>query len=69
MTLPFPKPLANVGDKVTPIGVVAERTGQPVPGAVIQLLELELVGWIAAVPGDYVRLGRACHVQHTDIFV
>lgn len=48
--LPFPELLANVGDEVTPVDVVAERAGQPVPAVVAQLLELELAGWIAAVP-------------------
>lgn len=67
--LPFPKLLANVGDEVTPVDVVAERAGQPVPVTVAQLLELELAGWIAAVPGGYVRLRRACHVRRTDVFV
>lgn len=61
--------LANVGDEVTPVDVVAERAGQPVPEVVAQLLELELAGWIAAVPGGYVRLRRACHVRRTNVFV
>lgn len=69
VALPFPKLLANVGDEVTPVDVVAERAGQPVPVTVAQLLELELAGWIAAVPGGYVRLRRACHVRRTDVFV
>ncbi|EBW8988949.1 DNA-protecting protein DprA, partial [Salmonella enterica subsp. enterica serovar Enteritidis] len=43
--------------------------GQPVPVTVAQLLELELAGWIAAVPGGYVRLRRASHVRRTDVFV
>ena len=67
--LPFATVLANVGDEVTPVDVVAERAGQPVPVAAAQLLELELAGWIAAVPGGYVRLRRACHVRRTDVFV
>lgn len=49
VALPFPELLANVGDEVTPVDVVAERAGQPVPEVVTQLLELELAGWIAAV--------------------
>ena len=49
--------------------LLAERAGQPVPVTVAQLLELELAGWIAAVPGGYVRLRRACHVRRTDVFV
>ncbi|WP_320711534.1 DNA-protecting protein DprA [Enterobacter asburiae] len=69
VALPFAKLLANVGDEVTPVDVVAERAGQPVPVTVAQLLELELAGWIAAVPGGYVRLRRACHVRRTDVFV
>lgn len=67
--LPFPELLANVGDEVTPVDVVAERAGQPVPVTVSQLLELELAGWIAAVPGGYVRLRRACHVRRTNVLV
>ncbi len=68
-TLPFPELLANVGDEVTPVDVVAERAGQPVPETVAQLLELELAGWIAAVPGGYVRLRRACHVRRTNVLI
>jgi DNA processing protein len=67
--LPFPNLLANVGDEVTPVDVVAERAGQPVPETVAQLLELELAGWIAAVPGGYVRLRRACHVRRTNVLI
>lgn len=67
--LPFPELLANVGDEVTPVDVVAERAGQPVPLTVAQLLELELAGWIAAVPGGYVRLRRASHVRRTNVFI
>ena len=69
LALPFPELLANVGDEVTPVDVVAERAGQPVPVTVAQLLELELAGWIAAVPGGYVRLRRASHVRRTNVFV
>ncbi len=67
--LPFAELLANVGDEVTPVDVVAERAGQPVPVITAQLLELELTGWIAAVPGGYVRLRRACHVRRTHVLV
>ena len=67
--LPFAEVLANVGDEVTPVDVVAERAGQPVPVIAAQLLELELAGWIAAVPGGYVRLRRACHVRRTNVLV
>ncbi|EXU77214.1 DNA-protecting protein DprA [Erwinia mallotivora] len=67
--LPFADVLANVGDEVTPVDVVAERAGQPVPTIVAKLLELELAGWIAAVPGGYVRLRRASHVRRTNVLV
>ncbi|ATZ12886.1 DNA-protecting protein DprA [Erwinia amylovora] len=67
--LPFPDVLANVGDEVTPVDVVAERAGQPVPAIVAKLLELELAGWIAAVPGGYVRLRRASHVRRTHVLI
>lgn len=67
--LPFPELLANVEYEVTPVDVVAERAGQPVPETVAQLLELELAGWIAAVPGGYVRLRRASHVRRSNVFI
>jgi len=67
--LPFADVLANVGDEVTPIDVVAERVGQPVPEVVIKLLDLELAGWIAAVPGGYVRIRRPGHVRRTHVLV
>ncbi|TKI03241.1 DNA-protecting protein DprA [Martelella alba] len=67
--LPFADVLANVGDEVTPVDVVAERAGQPVPEVVVKLLELELAGWIAVVPGGYVRLRRAGHVRRTHVLV
>ena len=69
VALPFPELLANVGDEVTPVDVVAERAGQSEPVTVAQLLELESAGWIAAVPGGYVRLRRASHVRRTHVFV
>ncbi|PLV51015.1 DNA-protecting protein DprA [Erwinia sp. B116] len=68
-SLPFPELLANVGDEVTPVDVVAERAGQPVPAIVAKLLELELAGWIAAVPGGYVRLRRASHVRRSNVLI
>ncbi|NDL65955.1 DNA-protecting protein DprA [Acerihabitans arboris] len=67
--LPFADVLANVGDEVTPVDVVAERAGQSVPEVVSKLLELELAGWIAVVPGGYVRLRRAGHVRRSNVLV
>ncbi|NKI74369.1 DNA-protecting protein DprA [Dickeya sp. CFBP 2040] len=69
LELPFADVLATVGDEVTPVDVVAERAGQPVPEVVSKLLDLELAGWIAAVPGGYVRIRRASHVRRTHILV
>ncbi|MGR5143151.1 DNA-processing protein DprA [Photobacterium sp. DNB23_23_1] len=56
--LPFPALLANVGNEATPVDVVAERSRLPVHEVMMQLLELELQGMVAAVPGGYVRTRR-----------
>lgn len=69
LELPFVDVLANVGYEVTPVDVVAERAGQPVPVIVGKLLELELAGWIAAVSGGYVRIRRAGHVRRTNVLI
>ncbi|WP_045049865.1 DNA-protecting protein DprA [Rouxiella chamberiensis] len=69
LELPFVDVLANVEYEVTPVDVVAERAGQPVPAVAGKLLELELAGWIAAVPGGYVRIRRAGHVRRTNVLV
>ncbi|MGL6297356.1 MAG: DNA-processing protein DprA [Plesiomonas sp.] len=60
--LPFAEVLATVTEEVTPVDVVAERTGQSVSDVLVKLLELELTGWITAVPGGYVRIRRTGHV-------
>ncbi|WP_127959761.1 DNA-protecting protein DprA [Serratia microhaemolytica] len=54
--LPFDDLLANVGDEVLPVDVIAERAGQPVAEVMVRLLELELAGRVVAVPGGYVRV-------------
>lgn len=56
--LPFPEVLVNVDDEVTSVDVIAERTEQPIKQVISALIELELAGLIAAVPGGYVRLRR-----------
>lgn len=61
VALPYADVFANVSDEVTPINVVAERAGQPISIIAGKLLELEIAGWIAAVPGGYIRLRRAYH--------
>ncbi|AJI95746.1 DNA protecting protein DprA [Yersinia ruckeri] len=69
LELPFSDVLANVEYEVTPVDVVAERAGHSVPDIVVKLLELELAGWIAAVPGGYVRIRRAGHVRRSDVSI
>ncbi|MGL6170951.1 MAG: DNA-processing protein DprA [Vibrio sp.] len=56
--LPFPELLANVGVEATPIDILASRTKIPVQEIMMQLLELELLGHVVAVPGGYIRKGR-----------
>ncbi|WP_305818283.1 DNA-processing protein DprA [Photobacterium leiognathi] len=57
--LPFSALLANVGTEATPVDVVAERCEQPVHEILTQLLELELLGLVSAVPGGYIRTRRS----------
>ncbi|MDG3086729.1 DNA-processing protein DprA [Vibrio hannami] len=56
--LPFPELLANVGVEAVPIDILAERTNIPVQEVMMQLLELELQGHVAAVSGGYIRTRR-----------
>ncbi|WNO59705.1 DNA-processing protein DprA [Rheinheimera sp. MMS21-TC3] len=48
--------LANVGDDVTTIDIIAERSGMAISEANVALLELELAGEVATVPGGYIRV-------------
>jgi len=61
--LPFPSQLASlltsVGYETTTIDAVVEHSGKPIDLVLVQLLELELQGWVAVVPGGYVRLKRS----------
>ncbi|MFQ6372557.1 DNA-processing protein DprA [Shewanella sp. YIC-542] len=57
--LPFKTLLASVGYETTPLDVVVEQSGITLDLVLEQLLELELQGWVAAVPGGYVRLKRS----------
>jgi len=56
--LPFADLLANVGNEVTPVDILAQRTNIPVHEVMLQLLELELSGHVVAVSGGYIRKGR-----------
>ncbi len=57
--LPFSRLLASVGYETTALDVVVEHSGITLDLVLEQLLELELQGWVAAVPGGYVRLKRS----------
>ena len=57
--LPFSSLLASVGYETTAINDVVEHSGKTIELVLEQLLELELQGWITAVPGGYIRLKRS----------
>ncbi|QSX35357.1 DNA-processing protein DprA [Shewanella avicenniae] len=57
--LPFKTLLASVGYETTAVDVVVANSGIAVDLVLEQLLELELQGFVAAVPGGYVRLKRS----------
>jgi DNA processing protein len=50
--------LDSVDFEVTPLDVVAERSGIPVAQVMSQLLEYELRGLVTAVSGGYLKLGE-----------
>ena len=56
--LPFSSLLASVGYETTALDVVVEHSGKTIDLVLEQMLELELQGWVAQVPGGYVRLKR-----------
>ncbi|GAA3547498.1 DNA-processing protein DprA [Zobellella aerophila] len=58
-TLPYPDLLDNVGIEATAVDLIASRCQQPVQEVVTRLVELELAGWVEAVPGGYVRARRS----------
>ena len=51
--------LANVGDEVTSIDVIAQRAQVAAAEVSVALLRLELLGVVAAVSGGYIRVRRA----------
>ncbi|MBB1269739.1 DNA-processing protein DprA [Shewanella sp. SR44-3] len=57
--LPFPQLLASVGYETTSLDMVVEHSGKTIDLVLVQMLELELQGWVASVPGGYVRLKRS----------
>ncbi len=56
--LPIPSLLSSVKYEVTSLDEVVEHSGKTIDHVLEQILELELQGWVAAVPGGYVRLKR-----------
>ncbi|MFP2770173.1 DNA-processing protein DprA [Oceanisphaera sp. KMM 10153] len=57
--LPYPELLDNVGLETTAVDLIASRCQQPVQEVLTRLVELELAGWVEAVPGGYVRARRS----------
>ncbi len=55
-SLPVPSLLDSVDYDATPVDDVVARSQLPVDVVLEQLTEMELDGWVAAVPGGYVRL-------------
>ncbi|WP_299573506.1 DNA-processing protein DprA [uncultured Shewanella sp.] len=56
--LPFSALLASVGYETTSIDTVVEHSGKSIDLVLVEMLELELQGWVTQVPGGYVRLER-----------
>jgi DNA processing protein len=56
--LPTSSLLDNVGYEVTAVDIIARSSGWPIDRVMEELLELELSGWITAVPGGYMRTRR-----------
>ena len=52
------KLLDSVDFEVTPLDIVAQRSGIEVTDVMSQLLEYELRGLVTAVPGGYIKLGE-----------
>lgn len=52
----IPMLVALMSDEINTVDDIAQRSGQPLAQVASQLLELELAGLIAAVPGGYVQL-------------
>lgn len=57
--LPFSSLLASVGYETTTLDCVVEHSGKKIDIVLEQLIELELKGWVLAVPGGYVRQKRS----------
>lgn len=56
--LPFSELLSNVGDEVTPVDIIAERMSLSTAEISLQLLELELSGYVASIQGGYIRIRK-----------
>jgi DNA processing protein len=51
------KLLDSVGFEVTALDVVVQRSKRPINEVLVQLLDFELRGLVASVPGGYIKLG------------
>ena len=47
--------LASVDHDTTPVDVIVQRSNLPVDQVLTELLDLEVRGLVAAVPGGYIR--------------
>ena len=51
--------LDNLGFEVTPVDILVQRTDLSVDEVLTQLLDLEMQGFVAAVPGGYIKQRRS----------
>jgi len=48
--------LASVDHDTTPVDVIVQRSNLPVDQVLTELLDLEVQGAVAAVPGGYIKV-------------
>ncbi|MBU2883243.1 DNA-processing protein DprA [Psychrosphaera sp. B3R10] len=51
-----PNLLASVDHDTTPVDVIVQRSNMPVDEVLIEMLELEIQGYVEAVPGGYIKV-------------
>lgn len=54
--IPFPKLFNQIRSEPIPIDILAQKTHIPVHEVMLQILELELAGFVMSVPGGYIRV-------------
>ncbi|MCW8093472.1 DNA-processing protein DprA [Alteromonas sp. ASW11-130] len=68
-TLATDELLDSVDFDVTAVDVIAERNKLSVSEVLATLLEYELRGWVAAVPGGYIKLRGKKNVRHPHVSI